>query len=64
MPFVPGFQGRSGIRITISSEKVMSGLLLQVQEDRPDKAWLIEIRAVIRQAGDGGAHLLDRCRQP
>lgn len=50
--------------ITISSEMVISSLLLQVQEDGLDECRFGHVGAVIRQRGDGGGDLLRRCRQP
>jgi hypothetical protein len=49
VPFVPCFQGLSDFRITISSEMVRSGLLLEDQEHRLDECRLVQIGAAIWQ---------------
>jgi hypothetical protein len=62
--FVPGFQGLSDFRITISSEMVLSPLLLQDQEDLLHQSRLVQIRAVIGQGMDGSGNLFFGHGQP
>ena len=59
VPLVPCFQGRSDSAVTFSSEKVMSRLLLEVQEDGLDECRLVQIAAVIGQRGQCSRDLFD-----